>query len=157
MNDNGKKQLFQSAVFSGIILAFFVILVGLTFAGKKNWENGLRLAVEQVFPANEWQCEEMLPLNSNYDVSAACFKITNIKMPSKKSYALILRITSYYGPLPAVFLFQDDKASFQGIAYFNNSVSREFSENKFNRQMDYWTDTATLIVRRALAALEASK
>lgn len=157
MSENGKKQLFQSAVFTGIILAFFLILAGMAFAAKKNWENGLRLAVEQVLPPNEWQCGEMLPINSNYSVSAACFKISNIKMPSKKSYALIMRATSYYGPLPAVFLFQDDKAVFQGMAYFNNSVAKEFSENKFNRQIDYWTDTATLIVRRAIADKEASK
>ncbi len=157
MNENGKRQLFQSLVFTGIILAFFVILAALVFAGKKNWEKGLRLAVEQLLPANEWQCGDMIPVNSSYSVSAACFKVANIKAPSKKSYALILRISSYYGPLPAVFLFQDDKAVFQGIACFNNSVAREFAENKFNRQMDYWTETAALIVRRALAAQEASK
>jgi len=157
MNEKGEKQLFQSALFTGIILAFFLILAGMIFAGKKNWENGLRLAVEQVLPTNEWQCGEMIPVNSNYSVSAACFKISNIKMPSKKSYALVLRISTYYGPLPAVFLFQDGKASFQGIAYLNNSVAKEFTENQFNRQLDYWTDTATLIVRRALEAQEASK
>lgn len=157
MNDKGKKQLFQSAAFTGILLAFFLILTGLIFAGKKNWENGLRAAVEQVLPASEWQCGDMVPLKSNYSVSAACFKISNIKSPSKKYYALILRMSSYLGPLPAVFLFQDDRASFEGIAYLNNSVSKEFSQNKFNRQIDYWTDTASLIVKSALAAQEASK
>ena len=157
MNDKGKKQLFQSAVFTGIILAFFIILAGMIYAGKKNWETGLRLAVEQVLAPNEWQCGDAVPLNSSYNVSAACFKIANIKAPSKKSYALILRISTYFGPLPAVFLFQDDKAIFEGIAYFDNSVAKEFGQNQINRQIDYWTDTATLIVRKALAAQEASK
>jgi len=157
MNEKGQKLLVQSAIFTGIILAFFIILAGMIFAGKKNWEKGLRLAVEQVLPANEWQCGDIIPLDSSYSVSAACFKISNIKSPSKKYCALILRISTYFGPLPAVFLYQDDKATFEGIAYFNNSVAKEFSENKFNRQIDYWTDTAALIVRRALAAQEASK
>ena len=157
MNEKGKTLLFQSAIFTGIILAFFIILAGMIFAGKKNWEKGLRLAVEQVLPPNEWQCGDMVPLNSNYSVSAACYKVSNIKSPSKKYYALVLRISTYFGPLPAVFLYQGDKAAFEGIAYLNNSVAKEFNENKFNRQIDYWTDTATLIVRRALADQEASK
>lgn len=157
MNEKGKKLLFQSAVFTGIILAFFIILAGMVFAGKNNWDKGLRLAVEQVLPPSEWQCAEAIPLNSNYSVSAACYKVSNIKSPSKKYFALVLRISTYFGPLPAVFLYQNDRASFEGIAYLNNSISKEFSENKFNRQLDYWTDTATLIVRRALADLEASK
>ena len=157
MNEKGKKLLFQSAAFTGIILAFFVILAGMILAGKKNWENGLRLAVEQVLPPNEWQCGDAIPLDSSYSVSAACFKISNIKSPSKKYCALVLRISTYYGPLPAVFLYQNDKAAFEGIAYMNNSISKEFAENKFNRQLEYWTDTATLIARRALADKEASK
>ena len=144
-------------MFTGTILAFFVVLAALIFAGKKNWETGLRSAVEQVLAPDEWQCGDMIPLESNYSVSAACFKVSNIKSPSKKYYALILRMSSYLGPLPAVFLFQDDRASFEGIAYLNNSVSKEFSQNKFNRQIDYWTDTASLIVKSALAAQEASK
>jgi hypothetical protein len=157
MNEKGKKQLFQSAVFTGIILAFFIVLSGMVFAGKRNWENGLRLAVEQVLPASGWQLGDMLPLKNNYSVSAACFKVSNIKAPSKKSYVLVMRIATYFGPLPAVFLFQDGKAEFQGIAYMNNSVAKEFSDNKFNRQIDYWTDTAALLVRDAIAGEEASK
>ena len=125
----------------------FCILAGMIFAGKKNWEKGLRLAVEQVLPANEWQCGDIIPLDSSYSVSAACFKISNIKSPSKKSYALILRISSYWGPLPAVFLFQDDRATFEGIAYLNNSVAKEFSENKFNHPVIYtWIRVFLLIL-----------
>ena len=39
----------------------------------------------------------------------------------------------------------------------NNSVAKEFSDNKFNRQIDYWTDTAALLVRDVIAGEEASK
>ena len=113
MNEKGKKQLFQSAVFTGIILAFFIVLSGMVFAGKRNWENGLRLAVEQVLPASDWQLGDMLPLKNNYSVSAACFKASNIKAPSKKSYALVMRIATYFGPLPAVFLFRTARPSFK--------------------------------------------
>ncbi|MBO4547153.1 MAG: hypothetical protein J5700_06210, partial [Treponema sp.] len=104
MNQKGQTQLFQAAVFTGTILAFFVVLAALIFAGKKNWETGLRSAVEQVLAPDEWQCGDMIPLESNYSVSAACFKVSNIKSPSKKYYALIMRMSSYLGPLPAVFL-----------------------------------------------------
>ena len=157
MKERGQKQRFQSIIFTGMLLAFFLILSCAIFLGRKNWDKGLRLAVEQVLPASEWQCGNAIPINSNFSISSALYEIVNIKSPSKKSYALVLRISTYFGPLPAVFLYQDGKATFEGIAYLNNSIAKEFKENKFNRQIDYWTNTAALVVRKALESQEASK
>ncbi len=155
MNESAKKQLLQSGVFAGLVLALFLILSAFVVLGRKNWENGLRSAVEQVLPASEWQCGKMIPIDSNFSVSAACFELVNKKSPSKKSFALIMRIATHLGPQPAVFVCQDGKTAFCGAAYFNSSLAKEFERSKFSRQLDYWTQIADSLINKAAQAEES--
>ena len=149
MNSGSKKQLFQAGVFSGILVAFFLILSLSVALGRKSWERGLRAAVEQVLPADEWACGEFVKIKSNFSASAACFELFSKKAPSKKALAVILRATGYWGPLPAVFIVQDGKARFMGIAYTRGSASRAFLESQNDRQTLYWKGAAQEIAAEA--------
>ncbi len=155
MTDATKKSLIQSGFFTGIILALFLILSLFTVLSRSNWERGLRSAVEDVFTDDDFRVGDMVKIDSAFSVSGAVFELDSNKTRSK-NYALILRITGYYGPLPAVFIYQDGKVSFKGIAYFKNSVSREFDKNEFDAQISYWTARAKDIIELAAKA-EAKK
>ena len=152
MNDGAKKQLFHAVLFTGTILAFFLILSLFSVLGRKSWERGLRAAVEQVLSPDEFTLGEFVKIDSSLSVSAACFEVLQKNSPSKKSLAVILRATGYWGPLPAVFLCQDGKAEFKGIAYMNNSAARAFLEAKDDRQILYWQDVARDIAAAVQAA-----
>ena len=84
-------------------------------------------------------------------MSAACFELSKKNEGSKKFRAVIVRIASYLGPLPAVFVCKDGKAEFMGIAYFKTSLSQAFVDGKDDRQLLYWKGVAEGI------ALEAEK
>ena len=156
MNEGAKKQLYQASVFTGTVLAFFLILALFCVLGKKNWERGLRAAVERVLPKSEWECGEFVKIESNFSVSAACFELVQKNSPSKKSMAVLLRATGYWGPLPAVFAVQDGKAEFKGVAYMNGSAERAVLEAKNDRQILYWQKIAEEIAQSA-AKTEAKK
>ena len=149
MNSTAKKQLIQTGAFTGIILFFFLILALFSVLGKKNWENGLRLAVQSVLPPEEYSCGNLLPIDSSFSVSAACFELSKKNEPSKKPLAVILRIASYWGPLPTVFVCLDGKAEFKGVAYMNNSIARALEETKNDRQTAYWLKVASQIAQGA--------
>ncbi|MBQ3835959.1 MAG: hypothetical protein IJR40_05700 [Treponema sp.] len=151
MNEGAKKQLVQTGFFTGIVIMFFLILSLFSVLGRKNWERGLRAAAEDVLPADEWQCGKLLKIESNFSVSAACFELSKKNEGSKKFRAVIVRIASYLGPLPAVFVCKDGKAEFMGIAYFKTSLSQAFVDGKDDRQLLYWKGVAEGI------ALEAEK
>lgn len=149
MNDGTKKQLAQAGVFTGIILFFFLALALFSVLAKKNWEKGLRAAVEDVLPTSEWSCGKLLPIDSSFNVSAACFELSKKNEPSKKCRALVLRAASYWGPLPAVFVCQDGKAELMGIAYMKSSISRAVFDEKDDRQTIYWQNVAAEIAQGA--------
>lgn len=142
MNVGAKKQLVQTGFFTGIIVIFFLVLSLFSVFSRKNWERGLRLAVEDVLPSEEWQCGKFVKIDSSLNVSAACFEAVKKNESSKKAYAVILRIASYMGPLPAVFVYKDGKVEFMGIAYFKTSLSQAFVDGKDDRQILYWKDVA---------------
>ena len=156
MNDGTKKLLSSTGLFVGIILSFFLILAAFSVAGKKSWERGLRAAVEQVLPPEEYECGELVKINSSLSVSAACFELLQKNSPSKKSLAVILRATSCWGPLPAVFAVQDGIAEFKGMAYMNNSAERAFMEAKNDKELLYWRNVAQEIAQ-GVSNTEAKK
>ena len=145
MNEGAKKQLVQTGFFTGIIIFFFLILSLFSVFGRKNWEQGLRAAAESVLPAEDYKCGKLLKIDSNFSVSAACYELTKKNESSKKHFAVVLRISSYLGPLPAVFVCKDGKAEFMGIAYFKTSLSQAFVDGKDDRQILYWKDVAQSI------------
>ena len=151
MNESAKRQLAQTGIFTGVVLFFFLLLALFSTLGKKNWEKGLRAAVEQVLPQDEYQCGELVPIESSFSVSAACFELLKKSEPSKKYRALVLRISSYWGPLPAVFVCGEGKTEFMGAAYMKSSVSRALEEEKDDRQMLYWKKIAGEIAWGAAA------
>ena len=63
-----------------------------------------------------------------------------------ENYALITRITTYYGPQAAVFLFNGDKGiSFEGFACLKSRVLKQFENKESDIILNYWTKNAEKI------------
>ena len=147
MNENSKKMLFQAGVFTGSVLFLFLFLALFSILGRRNWERGLRAAVEQVLPQSEFTCGKILKIDSNYSVSAACFELYG--QGGQKARAVILRAASYWGPIPAVFVCKDGKAEFKGAAYMNSSISKALDNEKNDKAALHWKKIAEEIAASA--------
>ncbi len=152
MNARSNKLLEQCGIFSGIICALFLLLSLFVVLSRSSWENGLRAAVENVLPEPEYFVGSRIPVDMKTN-DAICFELFHdeggMQMPSSKKMALVMRVTTFYGPLPAVFSYENGHARFRGMAYLKSSVKDEFVEDKTNRQMAFWLSTAEKIFEDA--------
>ncbi len=145
MSYGPKKSLVQCGAFIGTVCAFFLVLSLFIVLSRGNWERGLRRAVQNVLPPSEYSVGRMLRLEEG-DGNFACFEISrnsnNAFREHSEGFAIVMRITSYYGPLPAIFIREGGETRFVGIAYLSSSVAEEFSEADRSRSMDFWIGRA---------------
>lgn len=145
MNYGPKKSLVQCGTFIGIVCAFFLVLSLFIVLSRGNWERGLRRTVQNVLPYYEYSVGKMLRLEEDGG-NFACFEISknsdDTLRESSEGLALVMRVTTYYGPLPAVFIREGGETRFVGIAYLSSSVAEEFSDADRSRSMDFWIGQA---------------
>ncbi len=153
MNAKSNKLLEQCGIFSGIIGALLLLLSMFMLLSRNSWENGLRAAVENVLPSPEYFVEKEIPVDKKSN-DAICFELLHNRddgqTSASRQMALVMRITTYYGPLPAVFIYEDGQTRFEGIAYLKSSLKREFLETENNRQMSFWLSSARKIFEEAV-------
>ena len=142
MNYGPKKSFVQCGAFIGIICAFFLVLSLFIVLSRGNWERGLRRAVQSVLPSSEYSVGKMLRLEEGGG-NFACFEISRNSDGTlrefSEGFAIVMRVTTYYGPLPAVFIREGGETRFVGIAYLGSSVTEEFSDADRSRSMDFWS------------------
>lgn len=145
MNYGPKKSFVQCGAFIGIVCAFFLVLSLFIVLSRGNWERGLRRAVQNVLPYSEYSVGKMLRLEDDGG-NFACFEISKNSDGTLREFseglALVMRVTTYYGPLPAVFIREGGETRFVGIAYLSSSVAEEFSDADRSRSMDFWIGQA---------------
>lgn len=145
MNYGPKKSLVQCGAFIGIVCAFFLVLSLFIVLSRGNWERGLRRAVQNVLPYYEYSVGKILRVEEDGG-NFACFEISknsdDTLRESSEGLALVMRVTTYYGPLPAVFIREGGETRFVGIAYLSSSVAEEFSDADRSRSMDFWIGQA---------------
>ncbi|MDE5579864.1 MAG: hypothetical protein K2I95_00400 [Treponemataceae bacterium] len=145
MNYGPKKSFVQCGAFIGIVCAFFLVLSLFIVLSRGNWERGLRRAVQSVLPSSEYSVGKMLRLEEGGG-NFACFEISRNSDGTLREFserlAIVMRVTTYYGPLPAVFIREGGETRFVGIAYLSSSVTEEFSDADRSRSMDFWIGQA---------------
>ena len=145
MNYGPKKSFVQCGAFIGIVCAFFLVLSLFIVLSRGNWERGLRRAVQSVLPSSEYSVGKMLRLEEGGG-NFACFEISRNSDGTLREFSeglvIVMRVTTYYGPLPAVFIREGGETRFVGIAYLSSSVAEEFSDADRSRSMDFWIGQA---------------
>lgn len=145
MSYGPKKSIVQCGAFIGIECAFFLVLSLFIVISRGNWERGLRRAVQDVLPPSEYSVGKMLRLEEDGG-NFACFEISRNSDGASREFsqglAIVMRVTTYYGPLPAVFVREGGETRFLGIAHLDSSVAEEFSDSDRSRSMDFWIGQA---------------
>lgn len=156
-NLDKKTKLKTFILFTVILILMTAILSGFAFLARKNWNNRLAVNVNEVlqtnmpevFNENGLTVGKAVKINSTIAVSSNVFEIVNSKGSAVK-YALITRITTYYGPQAAVFLYDEKEGiSFAGFACLNSRVLNQFNNKDSDIILNYWTKNAEKIFNAA--------
>lgn len=152
-----KELLRIYGIFSGILIFMLGIIIGAVKISERRRENKLRAAVVKVFSENtedERQIGKFIKIKSPASLNAALYEINDLRSASK-DYALILRVQTLYGPVPAVFLYnKDGGAKLIGFAAISGRIKRLLQDDSSNPRISYWEKRIPGIVNDTLKDTE---
>lgn len=148
-----KKNLIVFSTFFGIIIAFTVLLVIFTLIARNSWKNGLAIEMQRVldsYPEATYTVSRNLQLDSALSSNVAVYSL--LKKDERKNqmyYGIIVRIPSLLGPLPAVFIYNENSGvSFVGYAIDNGKAEVIVEKQISSTIMNYWEDMIPKIIKK---------
>ncbi|MBQ0002631.1 MAG: hypothetical protein KBT21_03755 [Treponema sp.] len=144
-------------IFTSLLIVMALLLTSFSLLARKNWNNQLRVHVETVlensrpeeFPA-KYSIGNPVKINSSISVSSNMYEITS-KSNKTSKYVLITRITSYWGPLAAVFLYDGNGVvTFEGFVFPSKRIESQFDNAENELSIKYWKNKALVIFEQTL-------
>lgn len=141
MKNFSYKQYFRNyAIVAALLLAAFLILIYSVKLSRNSWVNGLRASVEKVLNENGdvWLVGDTIEISSPMTTNAAAYNIIN-KQTKEVSEAVILRVTTLYGPLACVFTCdENNNVEFAGFSSLHGRIATQFRDKSFDQRIEYW-------------------
>lgn len=134
------EYLKKYGILVGCLIFIFLIACGVTFASRKSWNNGLSVQVAKILEASgEYKVCENVLINSGFSVSGGIYRVEK-EGSANEYYAMILRVQTVYGPVPAVFLYEygKDYSTFVGLPTIRGALQTQIIEVSRNSQIAYW-------------------
>lgn len=156
MNDTKLNEISTKIFFIkyGICLLFLSLVLGIliytTTIANRSWKNNLRNSVyfclNEKQPGN-WTLGEFIELDNPFSTSCACYKA--IKKDSDANYyAVIARITTFYGPMNCVFIYEPEgEVTFIGPTMIHGRIKERISETFFSVRIRYFSERIPLILK----------
>lgn len=144
------KSFFTNyGIFIAILTVLFGILIYPIKLSQTAWQNNLKKSVEttleEQFP-NTWTVENNIKIKNTFQLNSACYEARNRK-DGNVYKVLILRVQSYYGPLPAVFLIDKNNAvEFIGFTSLHGRILQQINTNTTNSRINYWKNKIPEII-----------
>ncbi len=141
-NEITNKEFFiRYGIFVAIIVVLFGILIFPIKASQKTWTKSLRSNIEFVLDEREpngWSVENSIPINNPFYMNTACFNARN-RSSGELYKVIIIRIQTLYGPLPGVFLIDNNmNVEFVGFSSLHGRIANQIKENKKSVRIEYW-------------------
>lgn len=142
MHEIDNKEFFKNyAFFLVILLVIFGILSYSVVLSRKSWTKNLGVSVQKVLDEYEpsvWNVEAPVNLKKPVSVNCAAYQIRN-KTDGSVSKAVIVRITTFYGPLPAVYIYKEgQEAQFIGYSSLHGRIKNQLVNNNSDKRREYW-------------------
>ena len=153
MQEISNKKFFKNyGIFILILLIIFAILTYFAIISKKSWNKNLGIAVQKVLDENElnrYQIGKPVEINKPITVNCAAFELYDIKEPGQKQ-AVIIRIITFYGPVPAVYIYnsETDETSFIGYSSLHGRIKNQLTNNKSDKRREYWQEKIPDILKK---------
>ena len=142
MEEITNKKFFKNyGFFVLILLVVFGILTYSTVLSKKSWINNLKTTVENVlneYQPQIWIVEKNIVIDKPISISSSAYEVKNVN--NNKLYkAVIIRITTFYGPLSAVYLCdEDNRVEFAGYSSLHGRINYQLGKNLNDKRVEYW-------------------
>lgn len=147
------ELLRKLGIFSGFCILVIVIMILIIHITYRPWQTKLKQNVFDVLEENspgEWYIGDFVELNSSFAQNAACFEISN-KTNSKKNYAVIIRVQTFFGPFAAVYTYnENDGASFIGFSNLHGRIATLLKNHKSDSHILFWGKRITTIMQKSL-------
>lgn len=142
MQEIDNKKFFRNyAFFLLILLVIFGILSYSVVLSRKSWSKNLGLSVQKVLdeyqPAT-WNVEAVITLKSPVSINSSAYQIRN-KATGSMAKAVIVRITTFYGPLPAVYIYREgEEVEFVGYSSLHGRIQTQLMNTNSDKRREYW-------------------
>ena len=151
MQEISNKKFFKNyAFFILILLIVFSILFYFVFAARKSWSKNLGVTVQRVLDEaeqNRWKVGNNVVITKPVSVNCAAYEIIDTT-DNQKEYAVIIRVMSFYGTIPAVFIYNEEKGKTEFIGYssLHGRIRTQIMNNKSDKRREYWQERIPAIL-----------
>lgn len=137
------KQLKDYGIFILILIVLFALLAAFTLLNRNAWNKGLREEVKNVLIKNGYKeikiADENIKINSPFSTSSAAFYFTSSELKKENAIAIILKVTTFYGPVAAVYVYeQKDSVKFIDFINCPSHIGKQNKDISKNMQIAYW-------------------
>ncbi|MDY4902508.1 MAG: hypothetical protein SO116_06510 [Treponema sp.] len=148
-----KKHLINYGIFAGIIIVLLAFLITFTLLSRNSWREGLKKQVEKVLSnSTEYTCGSWVKLNSLATSQCSVYELVKDGKTVPSAYGIILRVTTMYGPVPAVFTYEFDEnknnASVNFIDFVETSgpLNEKIKASALKNQIAYWKNKIPYLI-----------
>lgn len=154
---DSKLKLKTCIIFTSVIMVMTLLLIGFSFLAKKKYNYKLKNQVEIVmhnhrpleFP-EKYQIGDQINVKSSIAVSSNMYSVVNSSNKVVR-YVLITRVTTFYGPQAAVFLYDKVQGvTFEGFCCVNERLSSQFENPNSDLIIKYWKNQALKIFKSSV-------
>lgn len=134
-----KKQFIQFGVFIAFLIVLFAVTALFSALSSSSMKQGLRDSIAAVLAENGY---EDVSIGDSYEIqgpfatSATAYELSG----DRYSHAVIIRMTTMVGPVPAVFLYEGGarKADFLCYLSLSKRVERMLLDSTRHSLIEYW-------------------
>lgn len=147
-----KKFFTRYAFFVVLLLIVFGILSYSAVLSRKSWTVNLGKSVQKTLDEYEtgtWHVESPVNIDKPVSINSAAYTVKN-KNTGEEKVAVIIRITTFYGPLPAVYLYDEvNGAIFAGYSSLHGRIREQLLAPKSDKRREYWQRKIPEILNQA--------
>lgn len=137
-------------IFISILIVIFGILIYFSIISQKSWKNNLKTSIETVLneiDEDSWTLGNNYKINNPLSLLSALYDAKN-KKNGENYKAMIIRVQTFYGPLPAVFIIdKDNNVTFKGYASLHGRVANQIKDNNSNKRINYWKEKIPTLIQ----------
>ena len=147
---DNKKFFINYGLFLAILLVIFGMLSYSVVLSRKSWSKNLGNSVQKVLDEYEpktWNVESAVTLKTPVSLNSAAYQIRN-KTDGTVAKAVIVRITTFYGPLPAVYIYQEgQEVEFAGYSSLHGRIRNLLINTNSDKRREYWQSKVPDIIK----------
>lgn len=147
---DNKTFFIKYAYFLGVLLVVFGILIYSVVLSRRSWINNLRTSVEKVLNESEpemWAVGKVHNIENPFSLNCVCYE-TRYKKTGENYMAVLIRVSTLYGPLPAVFICNEqNEVTFVGYSSLHGRIAEQIKNHPSDKRITYWKKRIPEIIR----------